>query len=287
MRQVAVTCAKWITALAGAAGALAGALAAWVHWIEPRWLEVREFDIGVQNWPSELNGLTMVLIADIHMGFQDGQPWKCPPFDKAVRAVEKIRPDVLIFGGDVGYGNWHPNDLASVLDRLKAPVRVATLGNHDYAHGMSDAKQLTQLLKERGYAVLIDETMPIEVRGKRVWFAGIPNGGRPYGSKPPALVREIENEPLIVVVHKPDDLDVITDKSFDLAVAGHTHGGQLAIPLLKTKLIRRFGRSKYDRGYYEIEGAPVVVTKGVGMVGYRGRLFSRPEVVSIRLRALA
>lgn len=89
--------------------------------------------------------------------------------------------------------------------------------------------------------------------------------------------------PVILLTHTPDGIKDVQSGIFDVALSGHTHGGQLAVPYLNHWVLRRFGQTYFDRGLYEIKGLPLFVTKGLGMVGLHARFRSRPEVAFIRL----
>lgn len=259
-------------------------LGVYASWLEPHRLEIKRFDLWLHRWPADLDGLVVALVSDIHLGWPRGRPWTCPALEPAIEAVHRERPDVLVVCGDFGYKAWRPAALVQAAERFSAPQRVALLGNHDYALGEEKAEGLRQELEWSGYEVLVNEAITVDVRGRDVIFAGL--AGPVSGlSDMPALARSVGSggAPTILLTHTPDEAVMAPPGVFDLALAGHTHGGQIAIPGLERQILRQFARSRFDRGLYDIEGMPLIVTKGLGTTGYHARFRARPEVIFIRL----
>jgi predicted MPP superfamily phosphohydrolase len=92
-------------------------------------------------------------------------------------------------------------------------------------------------------------------------------------------------DPIILVTHTPDVVDRLPRDRIAVALAGHTHGGQLAVPILNRYVLRRFAESRFDRGLYDVGGMPLYVTKGLGMVGFHARFRARPEAALLTIRS--
>jgi hypothetical protein len=124
----------------------------------------------------------------------------------------------------------------------------------------------------------------LTVRGARFWIGGVPVGSpvtpdRLLAAAPAGAVR-------VLLVHWPDEVEAVRPGSCDLCCAGHTHGGQVALPFYGALLKFPAEGPYYERGLYQVKGTPLVVTRGIGMEGggvIRVRFCARPEVSIIDL----
>ncbi len=229
----------------------------------------------------------MAVVADIHIGRNHGRAWTCPALPAALRAIRAERPDLLIFAGDFAFKEWTPVDLAHIASLFEAGSRVAVLGNHDFARGDTQAAQLADALEDCGITVLRNQAHMLRFSNQPVWVAGLDDAPSGHDDVDLLLSRLPEGaSPAILLSHGPDAVrEAARTGRFMLAVAGHTHGGQVAIPGLRSFILRRFAHSEFDRGLYRLGGMPLVVTKGLGMVGYPVRFRARPEVVFLKLHS--
>lgn len=263
----------------------AAALLLYSRLVEPRLLDITRVEIALERWPVELDGIRLALVADLHVGRQHGRDWTCPSLESAVKAVAAEPVDMLVFDGDFGYKEWEPDHLASIADSFGAPLRIAVLGNHDYGAGSGRADRLSEALTRKGFCLLRNQVIQVAVRGRSIWVAGLDDGATGRACVPELLDSIPENAcPVILVSHTPDSVASSPAGVFDLALSGHTHGGQIAIPFLTSLTLRRTARTGYNRGLYRVNGIPLFVTKGLGMVGYHARFRSRPEVAFLTLR---
>jgi predicted MPP superfamily phosphohydrolase len=252
----------------------------------PARLVVTRYTLTLPRWPDELDGVLLTVIADLHIGCARGSDWSSPALTAAVEAVRAAEPDLLLVAGDFGFTRWNPHELGRAADLFEATARVAVLGNHDYVRGAKCARALTEALSARGFAVLANEAHRVVVRGHPLWVAGLDDGtsGRADFAKMLGTLQPAAH-PVILLSHSPDAVTGAPAGVFDLAVAGHTHGGQIAIPAFNPLVLRKWARTKFDRGFYCVNGIPLFVTKGLGMVGHHARFRSRPEVVLLRMRS--
>jgi len=259
------------------AGAAAGAYA---RFVEPSRLETVRLDLHVDSWPDGLNGIRLGVVGDLHVGARRGRPWPSPALESAIAAIRDASVDLLLLVGDYGYMQWDAEDLAAIVGRFDAPVRVAVLGNHDFGRGGKRAAALRLELERQGIQVLVNEVTEVDVEGHSLSVAGL---GDLHAQRVDveAMVSGIpENRgPLILLSHSPDAVARVPSDAFDVAFSGHTHGAQVALPFLRNRTLRRFAHTAYDRGLYDVNGHRLYVTKGVGMVGYHARFRARPEVV--------
>lgn len=270
------------------AGLLGLGVGAYARMVAVRRFEITSAEIRSAGWPATLDGARIGVLGDVHLGTRRGRRWPSPALEQAVEAMNTAQLDLLVLVGDFGYWQWDPKTVAGEIDRFRAAVRVAVFGNHDYAHGSRRATELREALERRGIQVLVNEATAIRVGDEPVTVAGLGDlhSRRTDVDKLTAALDDMTH-PVILLSHTPDAVEMMPGDSFDVAFSGHTHGGQLAVPLLKPFALRRFARSRFDRGVYDIDGRPLFVTKGLGMVGLHARFRSRPEIAVITLRPAA
>jgi uncharacterized protein len=195
------------------------------------------------------------------------------------------RPDVHLLLGDyldssqiLRSRHLAPEAVAEQLGRLRAPLGTfAVIGNHDWRHS---GDRIWRALDAHGVTVLEDEA--VERRG--LWIVGLGDLRHRAPDIRKALERVPPGAPAIVLSHDPDTFPRIPPW-VALTLSGHTHGGQVAIPLLRRPLLpSRYGE-RYARGHIVEGGRHLYVTHGVGTSGLPIRFNAPPEVVIITLRA--
>jgi hypothetical protein len=176
--------------------------------------------------------------------------------------------------------------LASAAALFDVPVRVGVLGNHDFARGSRRARALRGSLEARGFIVLENESVCLRFRDTPVWVAGLGDGATKRADMP-KLVASLpgDAQPVLLVSHTPDAVTDMPAGVFDLVLAGHTHGGQIALPFLNHVVLRVWAKTRYDRGLYDVGDVPMFVTKGLGMVGHHARFRAKPEIALLTLRS--
>lgn len=275
--------AFWAAPAAVAAGLLLGFYA---RFVEPRRLQVTTTPLWIKGWPKELDGVLIALIADLHVGRRRGKRWASPSLSKAVNAVSRAHPNLLVLCGDYGFWNWDAVETTGWAAQFAGAERVAILGNHDYAKGRRAAAKIRSELERHGVTVLVNEATSLQLRGRTVVIAGLDDASTKHDDMD-RLVATLpeDNAPVILLSHTPDGVEKAPQGRFWLALSGHTHGGQVAIPFLRRRILKRFAKTNYDRGLYEVNGIPLFVTRGLGMVGFHVRFRSRPQVALLRLHS--
>jgi len=196
----------------------------------------------------------------------------------ACAELRAATPDLLLLGGDFVTGTPTEIDwLARELGDIPAPLgRFAVLGNHDL---WSEACYIVERLEAAGIRVLVNANVRLAPPFDQVWVCGLDDhwSGRPDAG---AAVRGAEGI-RIVLMHAPSGLLDLGEERFDLAICGHTHGGQLALPggipivVPQGPLSRRYARGRFPIG----DGATLVVSVGLGCVVVPLRTFADPEIV--------
>jgi uncharacterized protein len=157
---------------------------------------------------------------------------------------------------------------------------VAVLGNHDWWY---DGERITRAFQAQGITVLEDDVRELEIRGQRLCIAGVGDLLTRAPSVRGALDRVPPGCPVIVLMHEPDLFPMIDDRPL-LTVAGHTHGGQVALPLLGRPIVPSKYGQRYAAGLVVENGHRMFVTTGVGTSIFPVRFGVPPEIALLTLR---
>lgn len=263
-------------------------------YIEPKWIEVNKQTVKIND--NGENTLKVVIVADYHLG-----PYKGREFvEKSVNLINEQSPDIVLMPGDFIYSYAEQADDLKPIENIKSKYGVyATLGNHDYGITRSnkdDSNELGALrksdyvvekLKEFKVTVLRDEKVVINKREENeITLVGLEDIWGSTDLYSDELFDFEEDDTVILLEHNPD---IILDERvdiFDLIISGHTHGGQIRLPIfgsvppLPTKLGKGF-----DMGLFELDsGNQLFITKGIGEMGPRARLLTRPEIAVLDIK---
>lgn len=242
----------------------------YARFVEPNLLVVRRTVI-----PAPID-LDIAVVADIHVGIYT-RPAK---LRQMVDKLNTLHVDLVLFAGDLTYDP--PKDLAAALAPLKKLNKpmYAVLGNHDVQlPGPPLANKIHQVLTDS--PVHFIEHRVIDFRTFRLaglydWWSGRDNA---------AFLKELPHDkPLLVLMHQPHSLRALRGVDFGLAMAGHTHGGQVYIPWLTDKLFLLIRDEKYVNGYYDTPTGKLFVTPGVGITGVPLRFDCPPTIDVLELR---
>jgi len=270
----------------------AAALALYSSEIERHWTEVTHLDIALPGLPQAFDGMRIAQLSDIHLDkFTESFYLR-----HVVQQLNQMQPDAVFLTGDYVSDGLPSNafarkaawQCASILSELECRTVYAVLGNHDVAVG---EREVTEALRGNGINVLRNASVPIERSGGRFWLAGIddPVWGRPYPEVaiPPAI-RNVPNEPVLLLCHAPDYADTLLadpiGKTIGLMLSGHTHGGQVRLPILGALELPELGK-KYVEGSFRLGNMQLYVNRGIGTIGLPFRFNCPPEITLLTLRA--
>jgi hypothetical protein len=275
-------------AAAGVAGAALLGAAAWSTLVEPRRLRVRGVGVELPGWPDALAGLRVALIADLHAGAPHVDESRV---ERVVEVVNRARPDLTVLLGD--YIDPHvplgrrvePEAVAERLGALEAPLGVfAVLGNHDWRN---DGERMRRSLREQRIEVLENDAASVALAGQVLWIVGMADldEREPDPSTPLGLVPE--GAPLIVLTHNPDLFPALPDRPL-LALAGHTHGAQVNVPMLREFAVPPSpSGDRYAGGLFREGRRVMYVSRGIGTTSLPMRFRATPEVVVLSLAGSA
>lgn len=252
-----------------------------------------EFDI----LPQSFNNLCIVQISDLHLGSFNS---RYHILDRAIASINNLNPDFIFFTGDlVNNYAWELKGWTSVLKRLSASKgKFAVLGNHDYGdYGQWETAKLKKdnfesikyFYKKTGFKLLLNEAFVIENGIEKITIVGVENWGNPpfkqYGDLQKAI-EDVKAIPFkILLSHDPShwNEEVINKTNIALTLSGHTHGMQAGINLKNKKWSPIKYKYKHWAGLYKEHKQYLYVNRGLGWLGFPGRLGMRPEITCINL----
>lgn len=259
-------------------------LGLWAFWIEPAWLTTHRFVLQIPGWQPAHRGLKVAILTDLHVGSPHAGLEK---LEKVVESTNRERPDLIVILGDlviqgvIGGSFVEPEATAEVLKGLRAPLgTVAVLGNHDW---WLDGVRVEKALASAGIIVLENEAHLLQVQGQPLWIVGIADL---WTRKPDIAgsLRQVKGQdPVILITHNPDIFPDVPPR-VNLTLAGHTHGGQVNLPLVGRLVVpSRYGQ-RFAMGHIVENGRHLFVGGGVGTSILPVRFRVPPEVVILELR---
>jgi predicted MPP superfamily phosphohydrolase len=215
--------------------------------------------------------LRVLHITDVHMGATTPQKF----LRRTVEIAHSLEPDLVALTGDyVNRSTKHADRLRRYVEALPHPI-VATLGNHDHWSG---AHEISMALLAGGAEVLSNRASGIDGIGFTLDVVGVDDGLTKNADVERAFRGIRRPDEAIVLNHYPATADAIAGKGGRLILSGHTHGGQLAIPVLTEAVSRIF--NGYFHGWYDIQESELYVSAGIGhsLEGLRGGHSAIPEI---------
>lgn len=243
------------------------------------WYEVSTLPIVLPRLAPAFHGYRVVQISDIHM-----DRWMTPArLTGIVELVNQQRPDLAVITGDF-VTSTRPHLIAGLraaLSRLHAPDGVlAVLGNHDY---WQQTELLRAMFPEAGLTELSNAVHTVRRGAARLQIAGLDDVRAGHARLDDVLVAlPNTTDCAILLVHEPDFADTAAlSGRFDLQLSGHSHGGQIVLPLIGPPFLPRMGR-KYPAGRYRVGHMQLYTNRGLGVIP---RVNCRPEISVFVLQA--
>jgi hypothetical protein len=253
--------------------------------VEPRILLIRRIEARVAGLPEEWNGGTVIHLSDPHLGYPSPAAWR------AIDTVRTERPDLVVVTGDVADRRSSiPVVLAwakQLCEAAGVPV-VYVPGNHEHwRFGDGEVmEQFLEQLRRAGFIVLENELTRISRRsgGSPVAIVGLDDSYSHHMDVEAGFSGLATGEQAIVLEHCPDDVaSIVASGHASLVLTGHTHGGQVRLPLWGDRLTAALEGAPFVRGLYQVGGVPLYVSQGLGMSVLPVRFFCPPEVTVFTL----
>ncbi len=239
---------------------------------------VRQYDVWGKDVPKAFDGFRIAFISDTH--------YKSKFTRKGLASLTKmlraLQPDLLLMGGDYQEGCEYVPELMDSIASVKPPYGIAgVMGNNDYerCHDsiVSIMTHLGMKVLEHQLDTIVRDTSRIIIAGVRNPFDLVHNGVSPTLSLHPS-------DYVILLTHTPDYVEEVNNANTDLALAGHTHGGQVTLFGLYAPIVPSHYGQRFLRGLkYSTSGIPIIITNGIGTSDMKLRMFAPSEVVVVVL----
>jgi predicted MPP superfamily phosphohydrolase len=255
--------------------------------------QVTYWTVQVSGLPPAFNGLRVCLVSDLHLGPNA----TAADIRGRLRPLKNVKDDLLLFLGD--YASRWPrgeDEVAPIVGEQRAPLGVyAVLGNHDRYLGEEHS---LRALRGAGVRVLVNENLPITRGGERIYLAGINDPYSGGGDIDATLAGIPPSACVILMSHTPDIIGTAAARHVALVVAGHTHGGQIVVPIIGPPVVRSQYGNKYAHGLFYVGGprsrgrgastasgpTAMFVTRGVGEIFPYVRFNCPREIAVLTLR---
>ncbi len=245
--------------------------------------EVINTTITIPNLPKQFKGFTIGMMSDIHSSvFMNKED-----MDGYVLAMNALKTDLIVVTGDfVNSQTEEVYQFAEAFSNLKSPYGVyGCLGNHDYF--AKDVELVAKKVDECGIKLLRNDAVKIEKGESFFNLVGVDDIGRnvkPDDYITRALSSAKNDQPKILLCHKPYYFSNAKNLGIDLTLSGHTHGGQIVFGKVDgTPISLAAFASKYIAGLYTLDKSQLYVNKGIGSVGVPFRINCPPELTVITL----
>ena len=257
-------------------------------------IQTTKYDISIDKKAGKLDSLNVVLIADLHLGYNIG----CRHMEKMVYKINAQNPDLVVVAGYIFDNEYealeNPDRLAAILRGIQSKYGVyACYGNHDiqekilagFTFGGKEKKEssvkMDEFLEKSGITLLRDEYVLID---DSFYLYGRPDYERPgrgidERKSPQEITEDLDlSLPVLVIDHEPRELQELADAGVDADLCGHTHDGQLFPGNLTIKLMW-----ENACGYLKKGNMHSIVTSGVGLFGPNMRVGTKSEICDIMM----
>lgn len=251
---------------------------------------IHKHKLKIPNLPNEFVGMKIAQISDLHVG----SFLSLAPMKEAVEIINKLDIEMLFFTGDlVNDKAEEAVEFIDVFKNIKHKV-YSVMGNHDYpeyVYAKDDhiARQhnfdlMMDVQKKMDFELLMNENRIIERNGKKLAIIGIENWGgsfTQYGDMEKAVLGAELADVKLLLSHDPSHWDLEIKKSYkdiDVMFAGHTHGMQFGIEAFGIKFSPVQWKYKQWAGLYKEKNQQLYVNRGLGFIGYPGRVGISPEI---------
>lgn len=240
---------------------------------------IRQYTLSSPDVPEAFDGFRIGFASDFHYTSK----YKERHLHHTVRALQAQQPDVLLLGGDYQEGCEYVEPLFSALAQVKTPYGTyAVLGNNDYERCTDEIRQSMQ---RHGIRLLEHTHDTLHRQGAHIILSGT---GNPFDLKRNGISPTASLSPeefVILLTHTPDYAEDVDITHTDLALAGHTHGGQVTLfGWIVPKTGSKYGKRFLTGLNYNSLGIPVITTNGLGTSQIKVRTGARSEVVVITLK---
>ncbi len=251
-------------------------------YIEPKLMRVKDYGTIIDK--GERRELKIVQFSDTQLG----EFFSLEQLEKVVEKINSTEPDIVIFAGDLidNASQYEEiSKIADVLSKINYKIgKYAVYGNHDYGGGA--VRYYDSIMEQSGFKVLKNSSEYIKLEDANIRIFGADEklmGG--YNAEE-TMNGINESDINLLILHEPDLIDDFKDYPIDLALAGHSHGGQVYIPFYGP-IINNVLSEKYNKGFYQLNNerkTKLYVNTGLGNTKLRPRLGNIPEITTFIIK---
>lgn len=252
-----------------------GLLCVDVFFVEPNILLTKSQKLEIPNWNKDLNGFKIALVTDIHLGTKFVDLNK---LDKIVKIINAKNPDLIVICGDldaksISNKKYSTTQISNILKILQAKHGVvAVMGNHDYVPD----KIVKEIYAKSNINILEQEDFFINHNGKSIRLVGFKDLWH-FKSNPSEVVgTKYKTTPTIALAHNPDSFAQMPE-FVSLTLSGHTHGGEIIIPIIGSFFVPSEYGQRFRNGYIIEKNKHLFVSRGVATLS-GGRFLNPPEI---------
>ena len=240
---------------------------------------IRRYTISSPQVPTAFDGFRIAFASDFHLKSK----YKEQHLQNTIHALNDEQPNVLLLGGDYQEGCQYVEPLFEALGMIKPPFGTyAVLGNNDYERCTDEIRQA---MTKHGIRLLEHTVDTLKHQGQYIILAGVANGFdlKRYATSPTALLKE--EDYVVIITHTPDYVEDVDISHTDLALAGHTHGGQVTLlGWIVPKTASKYGRRFLSGLNYNSKGIPIITSNGLGTSRKNIRTGARSDVIVVTLK---
>ena len=238
-------------------------------------LNIREYPVYKDNLPSDFDGIKIVHFGDIHYTKSSS----ISTIKKLVKMINKLNPDIVIFTGDLIDSDFNIDN--ETLETIMSEFNSINAKIGKYAiKGEEDNEYFKTVFDNSNFKILENTIEKIYLGNSSIDLLTVDDKYNKEDIK--GYNEEVFT---IALIHKPDITDrLLIDFNVNLIFAGHSHNGQIVLPLVGG-ILRKDGAKKYYKSHYTINRTDLYITGGVGNSGHQWRLFNHPSINFYRLRA--
>lgn len=245
-------------------------------------LVTKEISLSNQNIANDFDGLKVIHFSDLHYK----RIITKKRINKIINEINMINPDIIVFTGDLLDVDSQITEedikyLKDVLSKLNSKYgKYAVLGNHDYS---IEIEQIRDIYSDSDFKLLENNYDIIYSKNnQKLYIGGISTGEFNKEQINNMIINE--NIYKILLLHEPDFIEDVTLLNANLALAGHSHNGQINIPYIKKLFLPKNAEKYYDE-YYKVNNTEFYISSGIGVSRYNYRLFNTPSINFYRINS--
>lgn len=250
------------------------AIVIYITFVERHLLISNTTNISIENSKN----IKIVQFTDTQLG----EFYNLDQLKKAVLKINKQNADVVVFTGDLidNASTYEDREkVADVLSMVKAKyAKIAIYGNHDYGGGA--VRYYSKIMSDSGFKVLKNSSELLNINGVKVRFFGADDWLLGKQNETLTMSGINKNQINILLLHEPDLADKYSQYPIDLILSGHSHGGQVALPIFGA-IKKNTLAKKYNKGLYTLDNerkTKLFVSSGLGNTKLPFRFFNVPEI---------